>query len=340
MILFPSSSKQYMQWYGRVRLENEAMNFYYTASGMTCSVQGTWVKFVFHVSYEEDVKKPYIVIRKDCNRSSDQTFPLINEIETIQINLDHQPQVIEVFKRSEALMSKTSLVSIETDGQFLIQKPKSKALAIEWIGDSLTCGYGNLSDNPNIPFSTEYEDGMSSFAVLASETLNAAYEIVAVSGIGLYKSIYASVTLPSIYEQYDINDNHPYPFDYPMDLIVVNLGSNDNSYMQFLESKTRLYEQQKFLLDYNRFLSRLKEIHPDTPILCISQGINKQMHVDELIEKAVNDRHDHWITHFRVSDVKDNEKVGQQYHPVVETHIRWAKELAAHIKTLKGKYHK
>jgi lysophospholipase L1-like esterase len=240
----------------------------------------------------------------------------------------------EVFlaKQSESMMTRTILYELATDGQFLpVTKKQQKS--IEWIGDSLTCGYGNLGENFDTPFDTKDEDGMQSFAVLASKALDMDYQIVAVSGIGVYKSIYAEVTMPSIYEQYDIYDRTPYPFTKHHDVVVISLGTNDHSYMNFLIDNSRAFEQGAFQKVYQAFIERVRTLNPKSQILCISQG-SRQINVNAQIKNAVDTLNDPNIHHLRLTDVLASEGIGSQYHPKVSTHRRWATEIQTYIQSI------
>lgn len=327
---YQNDFNQLVHFYGRNKKTTSGHAFYYTASGFSFGVSGTYVKLVFHSYYEEENKKAYIVISFD---KTEKTYALNLGITEITINLD-QMETIKVFKRSESMMSRSELVSLETDGTFYRYESIQKPLYITFIGDSLTCGYGNLSNNTEIPFSTVYEDGLKSFASIAARALNAHYEIISVSGIGLYKSIYANVTMPSIYEQYDIYDTTPYPFNHQEDFVVLNLGTNDNSYMKFLVEPTRIVEEKNFLNAYITFINRLKVLHPQATIVAISQG-ERQTFVDDLIKNAVNMMNDPMVKHFRVSQIDEKDGMGQQYHPTVITHERWGMELEAFIKNMR-----
>lgn len=320
----------FVQFHGRHKKTQSGYAFYYTASGFSFGVSGSYVKLVFHSYYEEENKKAYIVIAFD---KTEETYALNLGKTEITVHLDHM-ETIKVYKRSESMMSRSEIVSLETDGTFYQFDRTKKPLNITFIGDSLTCGYGNLSNDTEIPFSTEYEDGLKSYASIAARALNADYEIVAVSGIGLYKSIYANVTMPSIYEQYDIYDTTPYPFEGTEDIVVLNLGTNDNSYMKFLVEPTRIHEEKNFLEAYIKFVKRLRVLHPKATIVAISQG-ERQTFVDDLIKEAVHQINDSKVLHFRVSPIEPKDGLGQQYHPTVVTHERWGIELQAMIKNIR-----
>lgn len=320
----------FLHFHGRYRKTNQGYAFYYTASGFSLAASGTSITFTFMASYEEDVKKPFLVISIN-NQKEVISLPKGLSTHTREISKNAH---ISVLKRSESLMSRTEIISIVTDGIFHEQEGKKYAMALHFIGDSLTCGYGNLSDDVDLPFSTEYEDGLQSYAYLASSMLNADIDVVAVSGIGIYKSIYASVSMPYIYEQHDIYDYTPFPFNKKFDVIILNLGTNDNMYLRYLVEPTLVHESSQLLNTYKRFIKRLKDIHQDSIIVVISQG-SRQEFVDEIIEKTVNELNDNQVYHLRLSNIESSDGMGQQYHPTIKTHNKWSIELKAFIEMIR-----
>lgn len=326
---FNDDLSKYITFFGRTKKTSTGYAFYYTASGFSLKVHGQYVKLIFNSYYEEENKKAYIVIIHD---GIEDVYQLGLGEQEITI-LTQDMTSIEVRKRSESMMSRSEIVSLETDGHFIEVEEDHKPLNITFIGDSLTCGYGNLSNDTELPFSTAYEDGLQSFASIAAKALNAEYEMVSVSGIGLYKSIYAHVTMPGIYEQIDIYDTTPYVFKGCEDIVVLNIGTNDNTYLKYLVEPTRLYEENMFLESYIRFIKRLHVLHPQAKIIAISQG-SRQNHVDALIEKAVKQMNESYLVHLRISDIPVEDGMGQQFHPTVLTHQRWGYELHQFIKKM------
>lgn len=331
IIRYEDDFQGFIQFFGRHKKTETGHAFYYTGSGFKLQAKGSFIKLAFHSYYEEVQKKPYLVIQDGQDTS---TYDLSLDITEITHKIKNDQAIIYVYKRSESMMSRTELVSVETDGKILTCDVDQKRLKLLFIGDSLTCGYGNLSSDTDIPFDTSYEDGLNAYASLAAQALQADYEIVAVSGIGLYKSIYANVTMPSIYEQYDIYDTTPYPFVDDKDYIVINLGTNDYSYMKFLVEPTRIYEEKRFIETYKGFIQRIKEIHKKSHIIIISQG-KRQGPIDAAIEQLVKDLNDTTISHFRTSDIKEEDGMGQQYHPTVVTHQRWGNEIKNFIESIR-----
>jgi hypothetical protein len=324
----------YLSLFGRVLAKDQGIHFFYTGSGFDARIEGTTLTITMDTHHSEDVKAGYLYVEvKGHDVIHSYIYRLEQGISNVKLfELPFGIYRVQVRKRSESMMTRTILKAVKTDGNFLKLEKISRP-SIEWIGDSLTCGYGNLGENHDTPFDTKDEDGMQSFAVLASKGLDLDYDLIAVSGIGVYKSFYAEVTMPSIYEQYDIYDRTPYPFSKHHDIVVINLGTNDHSYMNFLMENTRAHEQQAFQQAYQSFIERIVFLNPSSLIVCISQG-ERQFNVNRQIEAVVNIMNDPRIHHLRLSDVLESEGIGSQYHPKVSTHKRWAKEIQTFIQNI------
>jgi lysophospholipase L1-like esterase len=326
-------------WRGRHHQDESGVSFYYTASGFDISFRGSLLIITVDASYEDACKKPYLlVLITSKNQIIENEYVLSQGTNKIEI-ISGQEEIykVQVYKRTEALMSKTKLTSLELEGDIIVTH-EEYPLSIEFIGDSLTCGYGNLSDDVDKPFTTDDEDGMKSFASIAASKLKAYYEIVAVSGIGIYKSIYASVTLPRIYEFRDIHDRAIYHQKKTFDWIVMMLGTNDNSYMKFLMDNTLIHEQEAFLSHYKAFLQHIRKLHPASHILCLTE-VERQNHVHDLIRQAVDQSQDAKCYHLELPKILESEGMGAQYHPTLKTHERWGQIVAQYIEVIHEKIH-
>ncbi len=115
----------------------------------------------------------------------------------------------------------------------LTREPSDASLYIEFIGDSITSGYGNLwtSADPRDQVETaRYEDGTKTYAYLAAEELGADCSILSCSGIGVVKG-FRDFTMKDYYTAVsyyrDPEEKVYFPYARKPDIIVINLGTND-----------------------------------------------------------------------------------------------------------------
>jgi lysophospholipase L1-like esterase len=322
----------YIIWRGRHHHDEIGTNFYYTASGFNVKFQGSRLITLIESNYEEDHKKAYLTI-EICSKHHSSSFILPLKLGMHTYTLFDGPYDsydLKVFKRSEELMSSTKLMSLETDGTFQQQAALEK-LSIEFIGDSLTCGYGNMSNDVNQPFDTKDEDGLKSFASIAAKKIDADYEIIAVSGIGLYKSIYAKETLPAIYQNRSVHDHHIFKQPKKFDWIVIMLGTNDNAYMKLLMKQSSKYEKTMFEKHYQTFLNHMRLKQPSANFLCLYQKERQNLIYEHIIKAVVESKDEHCYV-LELPEIELNDGMGAQYHPTIRTHEKWGLIVAQYIK--------
>ncbi|EDR30153.1 hypothetical protein, conserved [Entamoeba dispar SAW760] len=133
-------------------------------------------------------------------------------------------KVIQLTKVTEARSSKVDIVGIITGSIEAIHKEKLPR--IEFIGDSLTCGYGNIGYN------SEFEtDSSQTWCVDIANYLHSDYMTTSWSGIGVLKSNH-NVTanqLPIIIHRCIATDetSHWNIGDWNANYVFLNIGTND-----------------------------------------------------------------------------------------------------------------
>ena len=146
---------------------------------------------------------------------------------------------IRIVKQTEAKLSVATLTNLEFFG-FLASKPKNQELYIEFIGDSISCGYGvlwtkNSGIASNKSGTAQFQDGTQSFAYLTAQLLKADVSIVSCSGIGIDKGYTnqdgTGYRMLDFYKADSYVRSKTEEFDFANarvpDVVVINLGTND-----------------------------------------------------------------------------------------------------------------
>lgn len=156
---------------------------------------------------------------------------------------------ISVLKQTEARLSLCVFSSLQFKG-YLNDAPAKKDFYVEFIGDSITGGYGVLCANgTENGGSAQYQDATQAFAYLTAQALNADHSLVNCSGMGITKGSpsipFTANELFSKQSKYR-SDTAPYTPARIPDLVVINLGTNDSangaSTSQFIKDTTALIE--------------------------------------------------------------------------------------------------
>lgn len=136
---------------------------------------------------------------------------------------------IRFLKQTEPQWSLCVLKEVKIKGK-LSDAPANRDYLIEFIGDSITCGYGNLG-NPSTPNAgtAPWEDGTQAYAFLTAEALDADATVIGCSGIGIDKgwTLFSEKDFyPKASYYRDANTTY-YDNSRVPDIVVINLGTND-----------------------------------------------------------------------------------------------------------------
>lgn len=134
---------------------------------------------------------------------------------------------LRILRQTELQHSISVFRELSFRGHLLV--PPRKAMYIEFLGDSITSGYGNrIASGQDGAGSAEAEDGTQTWAFLAAEQLNALCSVVSDSGIGVVNG-YVPRTMAQFYaaQSYARPALGAFSPERVPDVVVINLGTND-----------------------------------------------------------------------------------------------------------------
>lgn len=273
---------------------------------------------------------------------------LTSQLTTLSVLDSTQPQsvTVRIVKLSESAMSTFAIQKIETDASELVPTLERPVL-IEFIGDSITCGYGVDAKDETEHFTTATEDVTKTYAYQTAQALSADYSMVCFSGYGILSGFTAEgiknekETLPQHYQKFGFSyaslcGKNPSDYLWTPDgrkpqVIVINLGTNDASYCRDETEK-----QSLFIKAYTDFLKEVRGCHPKAFILC-TLGILDQRLISA-VSKAIKDYQDSTKDHnlsfmpFELQSSKDG--YGADWHPSALTQTKAARKLTRHLQEL------
>ena len=144
-------------------------------------------------------------------------------------NLPAGKHTFAIYRQSEHQYGEIGISALSYDGTIL-DKPADKDLYIEFIGDSISNGYGILGNSSQGDGSALWSDATQAYNFLTAEALNADFSNPSWSGLGC-KYGYSSITMQDVYpaQRYNFDKTTPYSFDREPNIVVLALGTNDNS---------------------------------------------------------------------------------------------------------------
>ena len=350
---YPFSEK--VRFFGRCAdgTEIEARYFNWSGAGFTFSFVGSEVRCrllggILGEGIPDEASRAYIAVFVDDCADCTARFPITRADGwyTLAEGLPWKQHTVRVIKDTEAGYGRAAVAAIETDGYFA-DAPAPKKRRIEFIGDSITCGYGNLCSNASPDFITAEESFVHTYAFFACEALGCEAEVVAASGNGFHRDYGCNFVnlIPELYEYTDkLLHGHlglePERWDFShqkCDLVVIKLGQNDFQYCSGADlpedqkTEQRLQERRlEFEGSVRRFFKRLLEVRAGIPILLIYES---NMGLKKEILSGVSD----FLTRVELLEIKpkqEYEGVGANGHYSVCTHARVGLLVAERIREL------
>lgn len=189
-------------------------------------------------------------------------------------NLPKGNHTVEVFKRTESNVGKVDFMGFTLPkGTTIIEPAPLPKRKIEFIGNSITCGYGNeisTTTPDKYHFTSANENNYMAWGAVTARKVQAQYSCVAYSGRGLMQNNTGSKTgtLPLIYD--NIIADSPSPvwnhYDYIPDVVVINLGTND--FAAEVSSATYKVDSTQFVQTYIAFIQKLRSYYPNASFIC------------------------------------------------------------------------
>lgn len=214
------------------------------------------------------------------------------------------------------------MTAIRLNGE-LLPAPAKNDFYIEFIGDSITVGKGNLG---NVNGKAEYMDATQGYGYLTAKKLNADYSLVAVSGIGASVG-WTSYNMQQVYPKlcYPKDTLTNYDFARKPDVVVLALGTND---YQCRQTYGKTWDDIK--AGFASMLNLVREKNPGAKVVWIHGMMTKEVGylIKEVIQEAGG-------ASKGLYDLElDQNNAGHNGHPIKEAHKDYADKLTEKIKSL------
>lgn len=344
------AEEAYVKMLGRTHSEEGILWLAHSASGIEFTVRGTKcaVKIIGDNMMGNEGNQARFAVEIDGERIMDE---MVTEHETVYdiFSYDEEKEVtVTVVKLSEPGNSTFGIDEITVTASEDIAPTAEKSPKIEFIGDSITCGYGVDDEDRNHHFSTNTEDATKAYAYKTAQLLGADYSLVSYSGHGIISGYtqqgkkVSAQQLPKKYKTYAVSGGSSYEgfrvsdedWDFSKfvpDYVVINLGTNDSSYTGKDEELIAEYTAA-----YVEFLKTVREKNPDAHIICTLGVMGADLYdaMCAAAEQYTAETGDENISTFRLSTQDGSTGFAADWHPTAATHDKAAEELSGYIKTL------
>jgi lysophospholipase L1-like esterase len=223
--------------------------------------------------------------------------------------------------------------------------PKPRHRQIEFIGDSYTAGYGDMSDTRDCTSDqvNRTTNADLSFGALTSKRLGADYQINAFSGRGMVRNYNGGEPGTSYRTYYDRalladpTDVWPKPRSWHPQVVVIGLGINDFS--------TAINPGEPWTTDslraayhdaYQGFIDKLRARYgPSTYLVVSATYLSNTTAPSDLAKQIVKERNDSGDNRVRYWYYDGLDYLGCHFHPSLHDHQLIADQLTAFLGTLR-----
>lgn len=189
-------------------------------------------------------------------------------------NLPYGDHIVRVSKRTEPQIGTAVFGGfVAAPNSTLRPAPQAAARQIEFIGDSITCGYGadgNVRAGNGCKFSDATENADATYAAQLSESLGAEFVAVAYSGKGMVQNNDCKNdpvnTIPKFYDTIvPLHDPNKWDFSqWTPQVVVINLGTNDYN----LQNDCAPPSSASFTNAWTDFLRTVRARYPLATVFC------------------------------------------------------------------------
>lgn len=225
-------------------------------TGTSCTLKMGDTKENYYNIFIDDLPVKVVSVMGDTELRITQNLPAGNH-------------TLKVIKRTEGNQGKATFKGIILDAGASLKKiDAGYKHKIEFIGNSITCGYGTEGAKDD-KFMAETENNYKSYAAITARAFKAEHYIMAHSGLGVVRNygdenMSSDYTMPDRYKQildteiaamWDFNKWKP-------DAVVINLGTNDfNTEPHPIETV--------FNRKYTLLIKFIRESYGDVQIFCL-----------------------------------------------------------------------
>lgn len=349
---------------GRSVCDSDAAYLFWSGSSIELNIKATELHIVLEGIYS--IYEHFIAI--EINGMITQRIMLDGNKQSLTVfrNFDdsvvtHVRIIKEVQAMSEDSYHVLKIYSIKTDG--IIFPIKDKKYRFEFIGDSITSGegaIGTLIEGTNeAPWSSYFFSHVHSYPYILSNKFNADYQVFSKSGWGIhcawdnnpicelpihYDNICSVMpddrySALGIFNKYDFSSRQP-------DVIIVNLGTNDNSAFfnpPFIDEDGNVfkmhydengYDNNQIDLIKNKivkFLIKIRNYNQNAYIYWAFGMLGSGL--SEYIKEAINEfntTYNDRVIYIALPEAK-GEEVGARLHPGYLSHKKCAEIIGDYI---------
>lgn len=315
--------EEYINIYGRSYITDGKLNLDQSANAVEVGISGGGLSVEISAT-----AFGYLRVWVDGEEAADRIKVTAGSAKyTVAEDLPQGFHKIRLVKATEMQTACWDILFFEAEN--FVCMPEKSDLKIEFVGDSISAGYGVLA-TAGESWSVDNSDCTRSYTYVTADKLNADYSIVAWSGICTKAYHWASnINMADLYKRVSFTNTAEYAFDFSPDVVVINLGTNESSYL----SGHPDYAQQ-FPSDYKDFLTYVRQKNPDAYIICLYGMMGKNATISNGIETACKQMNDEKVLYNPFNIIANTSAANG--HPSAAAQENWGELLSQYIFSILG----
>lgn len=284
-----------VEYVGRTAVQHTAVAFDWTGVYLRTAFTGGYLAIRMSDTrgdyYDFFLDGKYV---KAFKVSGDTIIPLAEHLSSVVHRL-------LLYKRTEGEQGTTTVSGFLTNKSGKLSKWAITPLRkIEFIGNSITCGFGTEVTDAKAPFLPATENSYHSYASIVSRYFGADYHLIAHSGLGVVRnygdnnpvSDVSTTMRRRFFQTFDMNPAIEWNFNtWRPDVVVIKLGTND------LSNPSVFPTENQFEEGYLDLIASVRKAYGDIPVVCVTScmsGEKLYQYVQTVVLKS-NDKNVHFV---------------------------------------------
>lgn len=315
------------------------------ASGVTFyfKFRGPKIEVVLEDEFRDSTSYNWFTVTVDGESPSRFRTHQGKRIYTLADSLSSGTHTVALSKASEGQNGWNKLVEVRTPK--LLQADELPERKIEFIGNSITCGYGLDASSISCGEGTWFAQHHAwlAYGPRLARRLEAQWMLSSVSGMGMHRNWNSpGPVMPDIYQgvYMDYQDStSQWNFDrYKPDLVVIALGTNDFSEGDG-ETPRKELDGDAFVNDYTQFAERVRGRYPNAQFLLLNSPVfesGKKRKLESYLERVIQNRKADGDSSLSLYTFAGRYTEGCDGHPGKRGHQQMADSLEPVIRKMMG----
>lgn len=327
----------FLKYSGRSKWTNDsAIAFGYSGARIRMRFEGTAVG----MRMEDERGENFVLVWVDGESQQKLRLDSEDGFYELASGLEPGEHTIEVVRVTEGSFGLNTFRGFSVSGRSpeILNWGEGPNRKIEFIGDSITCGYGVEVNDPQLPFSAESENFCLGYSGVTARNLGVDYLAVSRSGIGMVRNFDGPYegsenTMPELYPDtfYMRPDSGVWDYEnFVPDVVCINLGTNDFS--------TTGVNVDNYVSAYVDFATMLLDRYPEAEFVLIQGPMNNSDELGKALDRVIAalEKVSAERIHFLELSPQGSLGYGADYHPNVAQSQVNAAELTAFLSELMG----